>query len=90
MISFSLVPLCWCDSILTYCLISRDHYNLYEEDFSILDQNRFINLKKLYPYIPDELNNILLNFSGYASNFYLSVDELIDDLRAAFKVIYGG
>jgi len=26
MISFSLVPLCWCDSILTYCLISRDHY----------------------------------------------------------------
>jgi len=47
-------------------------------------------LKKLYPYIPDELNNILLNFSGYASNFYLSVDELIDDLRAAFKVIYGG
>ncbi|MBU2649120.1 serine/threonine protein kinase [bacterium] len=63
--------------------------DLYQEDFSLLDQNRFINIKKMYPYIPDELNNIFLNFSGYASNFYLSVDELFDDLRKALKVVYG-
>lgn len=57
------------------------------EDFSLLDQNRFVNLKKIYPYIPDELNNVLLNFSGRASNFYLSVNELFADLRSALKPI---
>lgn len=63
--------------------------DLYQEDFSLLDQNRFINLKKLFPYIPDELNNVILNFSGYASDFYLSVNELIDDLRKALRTVYG-
>ena len=63
--------------------------DLYIEDFSLLDQNRFVNLKKLYPYIPDELNQVMLNFSGYASNFYLSVPELFDDLRSALKIVYG-
>ncbi|MCK5194794.1 MAG: hypothetical protein KAQ71_13360 [Desulfobulbaceae bacterium] len=60
-----------------------DH--LQPEDFSILEQNRLVNLKKIYPYIPTRLNNVLLHFSGYATVFYDSVDEVLHDLRDALR-----
>ena len=62
---------------------------LQPEDFSILEQNRLMNLKKIYPYIPERLNNVLLHFSGYATVFYESVDELLGDLRDAMRDIEG-
>lgn len=79
--------------LLYYDLKNNPQYEkilntLTMEDFSLLDRNRFVNLKKLYPYIPVELNNVLLNFSGYASNFYLSVNELFSDLRSALKTVF--
>ena len=52
-------------------------------DFSILDKTRFMNLKKLYPYIPDTLNNILMHFSKGTQIFYENTDELLDDLKLA-------
>lgn len=55
------------------------------EDFSILEQNRLMNLKKIYPYIPERLNNVLLHFSGHAKVFYESVDEILTDLRDAMR-----
>ena len=51
-------------------------------DFSILDKGRLVNLKKLYPYIPDRLNNILMHFSGTTGIFYESTQEIIADLNA--------
>lgn len=58
-------------------------------DFSILDKWRFLNLRKLYPYIPLTLNNILAHFSRGAEIFYESVEEIIEDLNrylySAFK-----
>ena len=58
---------------------------LRQEDFSILEQNRLMNLRKIYPYIPERLNNVLLHFSGYAKVFYESVDEILYDLRDALR-----
>ena len=49
-------------------------------DFSILHQWRFLNLRKLYPYIPMPLNDILAHFSVGAELFYESADEIIEDV----------
>lgn len=56
---------------------------LRPEDFSILDKNRLVNVKKVYPYIPERLNNILLSFSGHATVFYDTVADIILDLEDA-------
>lgn len=52
-------------------------------DFSLLVQNRVVNLQRLFPYIPDTLNNILLHFSSGADIFYESVEEMQNDLETA-------
>lgn len=52
-------------------------------DFSLLAPNRVVNLQKLFPYIPDALNRILLHFSAGADVFYEEVDELDHDLVRA-------
>jgi len=54
---------------------------LYEEDTSLVLSHRVCNLRKLFPYVPVALNNILLHFSLGADVFYESVDELLYDLR---------
>jgi hypothetical protein len=69
-------------------MISKDPHtygDLFDKlepgDFSIIQKNRFLNLKKLYPYIPRMLNDILLHFSGNAPIFYESVEEFLEDLK---------
>ena len=52
-----------------------------ERDFSIFSRKRFMNLRKIYPYIPVQLNDILLHFSRGAEMFYESVEEIIEDLN---------
>ena len=54
-----------------------------QQDFSILDKSRFMNLKKIYPYIPEQLNDILLHFSKGSQVFYESIDEFLDDVNRA-------
>lgn len=49
-------------------------------DFSVLDQWRFINIRKLYPYVPQMLNDILMHFSQASVLFYEGVEEIIEDL----------
>jgi tRNA A-37 threonylcarbamoyl transferase component Bud32 len=61
-----------------------------EEDLGIVFLNRVANLKKVYPYIPDKLNRILMHFSHGAEVFYESVDELLEDLRSCQGVLPGG
>ena len=58
------------------------------EDFSLLDPSRLLNLKKLYPYIPDRLNDILMHFSSGSSIFYEFADELIEDLNRCIYTIF--
>ena len=57
------------------------------EDFSIVHQWRFMNLKKLFPYIPSGLNDILAHFTLGSDVFYESVDEIVADLKTC---LYSG
>jgi hypothetical protein len=50
-------------------------------DFSMLDQWRLVNLRKLYPLITPLLNDILLHFSRGAELYYEFSEELIEDLN---------
>ena len=47
----------------------------------IMYKSRFMNLKKLFPYIPDSLNNILLHFTKGVEIFYEHIDEVLEDLH---------
>ncbi len=62
-------------------LDERSITSFSSNDFSLLYVNRIANLKKIFPYIPEELNNVLLHFSQGAEVFYESVDEFLADLR---------
>ncbi|MGB5424188.1 MAG: serine/threonine-protein kinase [Desulfobacterales bacterium] len=54
---------------------------LHEEDLNIVFHNRVANLKKIYPYIPDGLNRVLLHFSKGANWFYEQTEQLLEDLN---------
>ncbi|MCU0539612.1 MAG: hypothetical protein MUF46_06960 [Desulfobacterales bacterium] len=56
---------------------------LTEADVNIVFNNRVANLKKIHPYIPDSLNQVLLHFSKGARWFYETTDQLLEDLRLA-------
>ncbi|MCD6185856.1 MAG: protein kinase [Deltaproteobacteria bacterium] len=78
-----------------YYSITHDalHYGDLEDritidDFSLLDPSRLLNLKKLYPYIPGILNDILMHFSSGTSVFYEIADELIEDLNRCIYTIF--
>ena len=55
---------------------------LSSDDLSLFFSHRIINLKKLFPYIPDGLNEILMHFSKGTEVFYEKTSELLDDLGA--------
>jgi len=57
---------------------------LDEDDALLLSKHRVANLGKLFPYLPAELNEILLRFSCGASHFYEDLDHQIADLRSIF------
>lgn len=56
---------------------------LWGEDLSIAYKNRVANLKKIYPYIPESLNRILLHFSQGTNFFYETTDQMLEDLARA-------
>lgn len=51
------------------------------QDFSLIFKNRMVNLRRLFPYLPERLNTILMHFSAGAEVYYESVDEFLDALR---------
>jgi hypothetical protein len=53
---------------------------LTDDDVSIVFHNRVANLRKVYPYIPECLNRVLLHFSAGSPVYYDTTDELLDDL----------
>lgn len=55
---------------------------LTSSDLSLFFRHRIINLRKLFPYIPHSLNNILLHFGHGAEIFYDSAEEFLNELRA--------
>ena len=57
--------------------------SLWGEDLNISYKNRVANLRKIYPYIPDSLNRVLLHFSVGAKIFYDNIDQMLEDLATA-------
>lgn len=57
---------------------------LTSNDMSLMFRHRVINLRKLYPYISEALNGILMRFSVGATDPYKNVDSLLEDLRFLF------
>ena len=53
---------------------------LNKEDLNLVFKNRVVNLKKIYPYIPESLNRVLMHFSTGANWFYENTVQLLDDL----------
>ncbi len=56
---------------------------LTDDDVNIVFRNRVANLKKVYPYIPESLNRVLMHFSKGAQVYYETTDELLEDLGEA-------
>ncbi|WP_319466391.1 serine/threonine protein kinase [uncultured Pseudodesulfovibrio sp.] len=56
-------------------------------DFSVVIRNRLVNLRRLFPYVPKNLNNVLMHFSAGAEVYYDSVDEFLDDLRPCLEYL---
>jgi hypothetical protein len=54
--------------------------NLFPGDMNIIFNNRVANLQKIYPYVPDALNYILLHFSNGANLYYENTGQLLEDL----------
>ena len=50
---------------------------------NIVFHNRVNNLKKIYPYIPEKLNRVLMHFSLSAPVYYEETQELLEDLGEA-------
>jgi hypothetical protein len=56
---------------------------LFHEDMNIIFNNRLVNLKKVYPYIPDSLNLVLMHFSLGANVFYEDTVQFLSELQEA-------
>jgi hypothetical protein len=52
-----------------------------EDDVNIVFQNRVCNLKKIYPYVSEKLNRVLMHFSISTPIYYEETKELLEDLR---------
>ena len=60
---------------------------LTPEDFSIMFPYRIVNLRKLYPYIPIELNRVLMHFAAGSFVFYDSVVDFLEELRPCVRLL---
>ena len=52
-------------------------------DFSCVHKNEIMNLRKLFPYIPERLNRVLLHFSEGAEIGYDTVAEFVGEMKDA-------
>lgn len=57
--------------------------SLNDEDASAFYHYRIMNLQKVFPYISEKLNRILLHFSMGANKYYDEIDPLIEDFGGA-------
>jgi hypothetical protein len=63
---------------------------LSSDDVNIVFHNRVNNLKKIYPYIPEKLNRVLMHFAASAPVYYEETRELIEDLGEAREELKAG
>jgi hypothetical protein len=56
---------------------------LRDSDLNIVFHNRVANLKKVFAYIPESMNRVLLHFSKGANWYYERTEQLVQDLQNA-------
>jgi len=67
------------DQVIKRSGFSNDVKNsLVREDGSAFYNYRIINLKKLYPYISDNLNDLLMHFAIKPIAYFRSIDEFVN------------
>jgi hypothetical protein len=60
------------------------------DDVNIIFNNRVVNLQKVYPYVPEALNVILLHFSVGANTYYDTTEQFLNDLLEARENLHTG
>ena len=63
--------------------------SLNGDDASAFHDYRIMNLRKLYPYIPESLNRVLLKFSVGATSYYETMQQVANDLGEALDDMSG-
>lgn len=58
-------------------------------DLSLVIPNRVFNLGRLYPYLPEDLNRVLMHFAAAAPVYYETVEEMLADLRPCLGQLPG-
>ncbi|MDT8379294.1 MAG: serine/threonine protein kinase [Desulfotignum sp.] len=57
------------------------------DDFLLIFKNRLANLQKIFPYISDALNQVLMHFSSGTRVYYETLDEFINDLISCLEEV---
>jgi len=68
-------------------LAADDGPLITEADCSLFFRHRIVNLRKLFPYIPEELNRVLLHYSAASEVYYETVPELLTDLEPCLDAL---
>ena len=55
--------------------------SLTADDTSAFYEHRIMNLQKIYPYIPNRLNDILMRFALNTTRFYESAAQIVSDMN---------
>ena len=61
--------------------VDTDALSITEDDCALFFRHRVVNLKKIFPYIPGDLNRVLMHYSAASEVFYETVPELLSDLE---------
>jgi hypothetical protein len=68
---------------------ARVRSSLERGDGSVFFNHRVMNLRKLFPYVPPDLNRVLVRFSLADGEGYGTAAELLEDLDRARRVLPG-
>ena len=72
--------------LMTYQRAVKEEPKLAETlsrgDASVFFPHRIMNLRKIFPHVPEGLNTVLMRFSQSTELFYESITQIIEDLGA--------
>ncbi|MHC1701045.1 MAG: serine/threonine protein kinase [Humidesulfovibrio sp.] len=61
--------------------------DITEADCALFFRHRVVNLRKLFPYVPEDLNRVLMHYSAGSEIFYETVPELLADLEPCLTTL---
>ena len=62
--------------------------SLTADDYSVVQSTRLMNWRKLYPYVPEKVNRVLMHFAAGSEIYYESVAEIVEDLGDALESMH--